>query len=170
MLRFLFPRLTDDQQRGAALFQALVAEARKPHWYVDGAVPDTLDGRFAMLATVVALATVRVERGPAGNIASASLTERFIEAMDAEHRQLGISDPSLGKTVRKLVAGLARRVDLWRGMIGGESDWSAATQASVFGDRAEAAEGLRHCRDALQSLWSRLDRAPDEALARGEIG
>ena len=43
-------------------------------------MPDTIDGRFAMLATVVALVIVRLEisRG-FGDAASVALTERFIE-------------------------------------------------------------------------------------------
>ena len=64
MLSFLFPRLTSSGAgRGSALFAALVGEARRPHWYVEGEVPDTLDGRFAVLSTMVAMATVRLERG-----------------------------------------------------------------------------------------------------------
>ena len=116
MLSFLFPRLTPSRaSRGSALFATLVGEARRPHWYVEGEVPDTLDGRFAVLATLVALATVRLERGDeTAQLESVGLAERFVEAMDAEHRELGIGDPTLGKTVRKLVGALARRVELWR--------------------------------------------------------
>src|SRR4028118_1674932 len=52
MLRHLFPRLTPAQSRGSALFEALVAEARREHWFVEGGVPDTIDGRSAGLGTV----------------------------------------------------------------------------------------------------------------------
>ena len=101
MPSFLFPRLTPSERRGSALFGTLTGEARRPHWYVEGQVPDTIDGRFAVLATIVALAIVRLEKG--GEIAKAeavALTERFVEAMDAEHRPLGIGDPGLGTHVR----------------------------------------------------------------------
>src|SRR5205814_4140658 len=101
--------------RGVALFDALTAEARESHWYVEGTVPDTLDGRFAVLATVVAMAIVRLEReGGSGIAASVALTERFVEVMESEHRELGLGDPTLGRTVRKLVGSLARRTELWR--------------------------------------------------------
>ena len=55
MLGFLFRGLTAQPARGEALFAAVTAEARRRSWYVDGAVPDTLDGRFAVLATIMAL-------------------------------------------------------------------------------------------------------------------
>ena len=50
--------------------------------------------------------------------ASVALTERFIHVMESEHRELGLGDPTLGKTVRKLVGMLARRTQLWRELPG----------------------------------------------------
>src|SRR3954454_9153419 len=133
MLGNLFRTLTAEPSRGAKLFAAATAEARKPHWYVDGAVPDTIDGRFAMLATIVALVIVRLEQlGEEGDAASVALTERFIEVMESEHRQMGLGDPKLGRTVRKLVSGVARRVELSRGAVD-SGDWAQTARASVYG-------------------------------------
>jgi cytochrome b pre-mRNA-processing protein 3 len=170
MLRNLFPGLTRAPSRGCALFEALVGEARRAHWFVDGKVPDTLDGRFAVLSTIVALATVRLERGGArAHEQAVAVAERFVEAMDAEHRQLGIGEPALGKTVRRLVGALARRVGLWRSAIDGTETWRATVAASLFpaGPPSEAA--AKHCNDALRDYWARLERSADEALAEGRI-
>ncbi|MEA3058125.1 MAG: cytochrome b pre-mRNA-processing protein 3 [Sphingomonadales bacterium] len=169
MLGFLFRTLTADPARGAALFAALTGEARKPHWYVEGAVPDTLDGRFAMLATVMALANVRLEQlGDEGNAASVALTERFIEVMESEHREMGLGDPKLGRTVRKLVGSLARRVALWRGATAGEREWSEAARESCYGDAAPA-EALDYSAAALRRLWTALAAAGLGALVEGRI-
>ena len=169
MLGFLFRTLTADPARGAALFAALTAEARKPHWYVEGAVPDTLDGRFAMLATVVALANVRLEQlGDEGNAASVALTERFIEVMESEHREMGLGDPKLGRTVRKLVGSVARRVALWRAATAGEREWSEAARESCYGDAAPAG-ALDHSAAALRRLWTALAAAGLGALVEGRI-
>ena len=171
MLSFLFPRLTPSESRGAALFEALVGTARQPHWYVEGQALDTIDGRFAVLATIVALATVRLERGGEGAQAAAvALTERFVEAMDAEHRQMGIGDPAVGKTVRKLVGALSRRVELWRQAIERGDGWEQAVSTSLFRETPPSAEALAHCESALHGLWARLEGASDEALAEGRIG
>jgi cytochrome b pre-mRNA-processing protein 3 len=170
MLRFLFPRLTPSPDRGRELFDSLVAEVRQPHWFVQGDVPDTLDGRFALLATVLALATVRLERGGVdAGAASVALAERFVEAMDVEHREMGIGDPSLGKHVRKLMTSLARRVELWRGVAEGEQDWRDAVRSSVYrGDVPKSA--VEHSEASLRSLWQRLESSSDEALAQGRLG
>ena len=171
MLRHLFPRLTPARHRGSALFEVLVGEARRPEWYVEGGVPDTLDGRFAVLATVVALTTVRLERGgPAAHEAAIGLAERFVEAMDAEHRQLGIGEPGLGKKVRRLVGALARRVEQWRGAVDGGGEWRAAVAASLFPAGPPSPAAVDRCDSALRDLWLRLERADEPALAEGTIG
>lgn len=169
MLRRLFARLTERADRGAALFEALVVEARRPHWFVEGAVPDSVDGRFAMLATVVALATVRLESvSDDARLASVALTERFIAAMDAEHRQMGVSDPAIGKTVRKLVGALARRVALWRDDGSGEA-WRETAARSVYGDAPVSRCALDHTVAKLAVLKERLATASDADLIEGRI-
>ena len=169
MLSFLFPRLTPSgASRGSALFAALVGEARQTHWYIEGQVADTLDGRFAVLATMAALATVRLERGgEAARMEAVALAERFVEAMDAEHRELGIGDPALGRKVRKLVGALARRVELWRDAVDG-GRWDEVVAASLFRDAPDS-DAVAHCEAALRKIWAKLEAARDAALAEGTI-
>jgi cytochrome b pre-mRNA-processing protein 3 len=169
MLAFLFRGLTAEGQNGTALFDALTAEARRQGWYVGGDVPDTLDGRFAVLATVTALALVRLERdGKEGNRVSIALTERFVEVMESEHRELGLGDPTLGRVVRKLVGMLARRTELWRGATGGAADWNEATRASLYKEEVPE-EAIEHSSAAIRVLWQRLDRAGLEQLEKGKL-
>ncbi|MEO6432885.1 MAG: ubiquinol-cytochrome C chaperone family protein [Sphingomicrobium sp.] len=169
MLKFLFPRLTDDPARGAQGFAAITRLARNPAYFRDGGVPDTLDGRFALLASVTALALVRVEReGSAGEAASVALTERFIEAMEAEHRELGMSDPTLGKTIRKLVGALSGRVDAWRGAVAGDANWADVTRISLFKSPVEA-PALDRAAALLRSDWGRLDSTLIDSLMAGEV-
>ena len=166
MLSFLFRGLTADPARGAALFDAVTAQARRPAWYVEGGVPDTLDGRFALLATITALLLIRIEReGEAGNAASVALTERFIEVMESEHRELGLGDPTLGKTVRKLVGMLARRTELWRGA---NNDWIEATRESLYKGEV-AQEPLKHSAAGLRQLAQRFDAMSLAQLEQGRI-
>jgi cytochrome b pre-mRNA-processing protein 3 len=169
MLDFLFRRLTAEPQRGSALFAAVTRLSREPHWYVEGKVPDTLDGRFAVLATVTALVLVRLEReGERGNDASVALTERFIEVMESEHRELGLGDPTLGKTVRKLVGSLARRTGIWRSVANGQADWAEATQQSLYKTNI-CPDALAHSASALERLARKLDPTPLVEISEGNI-
>ena len=169
MLRRLFGRLTDRQPRGAELFGAVVAEARAPAWYRDGQVPDTIDGRFAVLSTVAALTIVRMESaGDPGRPASVALTERFVEAMDAEHRQLGLGDPSVGKKVRKLVGLLGERVEHWTRAVD-EADWTSAAKDSLYRSQTPSEAALQSSVERLRALWSRLHATPVDEIGEGRI-
>lgn len=169
MLNFLFPRLTADPARGAKSLEAITALARDPAFYRDGGVPDTLDGRFALLATITALALVRIEReGEAGNCLAVAMTERFIEVMEAEHRELGMSDPTLGKTVRKLVGSLSRRVDLWRSATAAEIPWNKAVASSLFKDAVPNCP-LDQTERRLRDCWARLEATSLGDLAKGQL-
>jgi len=169
MLSFLFRGLTAEGASGAALFEALTAEARQRPWYLEGEVSDTLDGRFALLATVTGLALVRLERdGEEGNRASVALTERFVEVMESEHRELGLGDPTLGKVIRKLVGMLGRRTGLWRAAVAREADWIETTRESVYKEEAPE-DAVAQVAEALRSLWERLDRATLDDLEQGKI-
>jgi cytochrome b pre-mRNA-processing protein 3 len=167
MLRFLFPRLTAEPARGTQLFAWVTEQTRAPHWYLDGAVEDSVDGRFAILATITALVSLRLERaGDSGTWASVALTERFVEVMESEHREMGLGDPKLGRTVRKLVGSLTRRIELWRGIIE-DGDWIEGASKSVAADSAPAPQA--HIASRLRQLWEQLEAASDTAIAKGEI-
>lgn len=169
MLNFLFPRLTPAGERGAEAFAAATAIARRPELYREGRVPDTIDGRFACLATILALLLVRIEHeGEAGNGLSVALTERFIAAMEAEHRELGLGDPALGRTVRKLVGRLSRRVDLWRPAVSEGGSWDAATRTSLYADDPGAA-ALGFAATRLRALWILFAAADLADIAGGEM-
>jgi len=168
MLDFLFRRLTAETRGGAALFAAATAEARQPHWFREGRVPDTLDGRFAVLCTIVAMVLVRLERdGEASDPLSVALTERFIEVMESEHRELGLGDPTLGRTVRKLVGSLSCRTDLWR-QAEVTGDWRSGARASLYKNEP-ASDAVEHGAAALKAFWSRLDAADLSTLAEGKF-
>ncbi|MEO6198707.1 MAG: ubiquinol-cytochrome C chaperone family protein [Sphingomicrobium sp.] len=169
MLGFLFPRLTPAAERGAEAFNAVTAIARRPAFYRAGAVPDTIDGRFALLTTVLALMLVRIEReGEAGNPLSVAVTERFIAAMEAEHRELGLGDPTLGKTVRKLVGALARRVDRWRTAISSGGDWTEAVRASLYQGNPEPC-AVTCAAAQLRTIWSMFADADLTQIAKGDL-
>lgn len=170
MLFKLFRRLTGDSPVDARrLFAMLTAIAREPHWYVDGGVPDTIDGRFAVLASVTALALVRLEaEGKDGDPLSAALTGRFAEVMDSEHRELGLGEPTLGKTVLKLVGALARRVDLWRSVEPGPTAWADAAKRSLQLDGASEI-AAHHSADSLAALHTAFAKMSIVSLSEGEM-
>ena len=170
MFRALFARLTGDPHRGQALFDAVVAETRPIDWFTDGGVPDTVDGRFALLSTVVALTIVRLEQlGEEGRAASAALTERFVDTLDVELREMGLGDPTLGKQVRKLVGALGAKVERWRTIVEGDSPWGDEVRASLLLPPDVLPSAIQHDEARLRTLWTRLDASSLESISTGKI-
>ena len=63
-LRKLFKSEPDPREARRPLWNAIVATARQPHWYSEGGVPDTLDGRFDMISLILALVLHRIDEDP----------------------------------------------------------------------------------------------------------
>ena len=169
-MRWPFSR-RDKQTSGAALYAAIVAEMRRPDYYRAAGVPDTMDGRFALLATLLALTDIRLGQGGAvATDRAPRLAECFIADMDVQMREEGFGDPSLGKQVRMMVGSLASRVERWQNVIERGADWHEAIAASLYRDRppgeAEVAAGEAMIRD----YWARIEASADEALVKGRIG
>jgi cytochrome b pre-mRNA-processing protein 3 len=97
------------------LYRAIVARGRDPAWYREGRVPDTIDGRFDMIAAILALVLLRLEaEGAAGRDPSVLLTELFIDYMDGTLRQIGIGDYVVGKHVGRMMSALGGRLAAFR--------------------------------------------------------
>ncbi len=97
------------------LYRAIVERGRDTQWYAAGGVPDTQDGRFDMIAAILALALLRIEaEGRTYASESALLAELFIDDMDGQLRQLGIGDIVVGKHIGKMLGALGGRLDAYR--------------------------------------------------------
>ena len=169
-MRTLFNQWRTPKGQAEPLYAALVGEARRPAWYVEGAVPDTLDGRFAVLASLVALAILRLEEGGENAVrGSVALTESFIADMDAQMREEGFGDPSIGKQVRSMVGALAARVERWRHARAGETDWADAVRFSIYRDEAPAENAATFSGEALRRVDEGMAGASDESLMKGVL-
>ena len=151
--------------RWAPLYAAIVAAGRDPGWYCEGAVPDTIDGRFDMVAAVTALVLLRLEAlGEKGREPSILLTELFIDDMDAALRQIGIGDYVVGKHVGRMMAALGGRLAAFRA-----GDFEAATRRNIFHDSPPSDEALAVVVGRLERFAEALDGIGLEALAGGAL-
>jgi len=171
-MRSLMAMLRPKGADAGALYNAVVAEARRPAWYREGAVEDTMDGRFAVLSTLAALAILRLEDGDEEAVRhSVALTESFIADMDAQMREEGFGDPSIGKQVRMLVGALATRVDWWRRARNGEMEWSDAVRFSIYRDAPPLAEAaVTFSSEALRRFNEGLAGFGDDEVIGGRVG
>ncbi len=97
------------------LYAAVVARARAPEWYLEGQVADSMDGRFEVLALIMALTLIRIEHdGQEGALPSVRLAERFVTDMDGQMRETGFGDLVVGKQVSKAMGALGGRLGAYR--------------------------------------------------------
>jgi cytochrome b pre-mRNA-processing protein 3 len=167
----LLSRLFGDRRERSALrplYDALVAAAREPAWYREGGVPDTLEGRFDMVATILALALLRLEaEGDRAKAESVALTEIFIDDMDGTLRQMGIGDFVVGKHVGKLVGALGGRLGALREALPGGSALEPAVRRNVFRDGPASDAQVEWVAMRLRRLHERLAATAMEPLLAG---
>lgn len=144
------------------LYAAIVAEARRPEWYVEGAVPDTLDGRFDMVALVLSLLLLRLEEVTGGNVRhpaaqlSADLADRFIADMEANLREDGISDQAVPRHLGQMMAALGGRLGAYRAARGDAEAMAVALQRNLYRGADVPAAAVAHMVEASRRLSGRL--------------
>lgn len=165
-LKTLFRR---DEGRDALvpLYNAVVAEARNPVWYLDGKLPDTVDHRFEMVAALTAMAILRLDRaGDAGKVNAVMLTELFVDDMDGQLRQEGIGDIVVGKHIGKMMASLGGRIAAYREGLEGDGLDDALVRNLYRGERPDEA-ALAYTQGRFRAHWSSLLGRPDDVLLNG---
>ncbi len=155
----------------SALYQAVVARGREAHWYEAGGVPDTVNGRFDMIASVLAIVLLRMEAEPAAAEPSARLIECFVDDMDGQLRQIGIGDVVVGKRMGKMMGLLGGRLGAYReGMMdpsGGA--FEDALLRNLYRGETPGDEGLAHSAAELRRLHAALAGIELDALLAGRL-
>lgn len=167
LLQRLFSPAPDQRRQLRPLWSWVVATARDPAWYRDCGAADTLEGRFDMVSTVLAVVMLRMERTPALARLTGPLTEIFVEEMDGQMRQSGVGDLMVGKQIGKLMASLGGRVGAYRAALaadGGELEQAILRNVTLADENRAGAAATR-----LRALWERLRATGDETLMAGDL-
>ncbi len=106
MLGF-FNRDRKMKNRGHKLFTYVVEQARKPEFYRQWGVADSLDGRFDLIILHLSLLIDRLEGDKDGQnrqmaILIRTLQEALFDNMDMSLREMGVGDMSVGKKVKAM--------------------------------------------------------------------
>lgn len=168
-MSFLKHIFGDKKERAALapLYGKIVARGRDPYWYREGGVPDTLDGRFDMIAAITALVLLRLEAlGGEAKRPAVLLTEIFIDDMDATLRQIGIGDYVVGKHVGRMMSALGGRLAAFRGA---EGDFAEAVRRNVFHESAPTEEAVTRVSGRLQTFDEALRRTSLDELLAGAL-
>lgn len=110
LFRRLFGR-SGDLRAATDLYARIVAQARRPEFYGALGVPDTLDGRFDMVALHLFLVMHRLKgQGTAADARSRRLFEVVTSDFERSLRELGVGDQGIARRVTAMVGGVKGRL------------------------------------------------------------
>jgi len=158
----------NDNEAVRPLYNAVVAHGRQQHWYVEGGVADTIDGRFEMIAATLALVIARLELEPDQRQSVAWLVELFVDDMEDQLREIGIGDMVVGKHVGRMMGALGGRIGAYReGLRAGT--FEAALVRNLYRGAEPEAEHLEHTAERLRAFYLALHAAPADAVVAGKL-
>ncbi|MFN3619878.1 ubiquinol-cytochrome C chaperone family protein [Sphingorhabdus sp.] len=150
------------------LYNQIVAKAREPHWYVEGQVPDSLDGRFDMVAAILSLVLLRLEESKAHALDMARLTEVFVDDMDGQLREVGIGDMIVGKHIGQIMSAVGGRLGALRTAMDDHNALDDAIVRNIYRSTAPAPEALSHTREGLLNVERALASQLPDILVEGD--
>jgi cytochrome b pre-mRNA-processing protein 3 len=152
----------DRRQVARSLYGSSVTAARASVFYAQWGVPDTLQGRFEMIALHVALVLRRLgAEGGEGRRLGIALTEAFVVDLDDGMRELTFGDLAVPREIKRATAALFDRHTAYLAALAAPSDMSldAALEIQLAylapGGRVDGrrlSEYVKRCAGALDAL------------------
>lgn len=148
----------------------IVERARQPLFYAGWGVPDTLDGRFELLALHAFLVLNRLKRD---HDATADFAQALFDAMfadlDRALREMGVGDLGVGRRVREMAAGFYGRIAAYEKGLADAPALEAALRRNLYGTTAASEAQLARAAAYVRRQAAALRAQPAAALMAGEI-
>jgi cytochrome b pre-mRNA-processing protein 3 len=129
-----------------------------------------VDGRFDMIATLLSLVLIRLEReGDATRTECTLLTEAFIADMDGNIRQLGTGDVVVGKHIGKMVGALGGRLGSFRQALEAGEGLEGPVRRNVFHDTPPSDGAVGAVAARMKSFHDGLGALHTQDILRGSL-
>ncbi|TMJ15664.1 MAG: ubiquinol-cytochrome C chaperone [Alphaproteobacteria bacterium] len=134
-----------ERERLRPLYDAVVAAGRAPVWYRDGEVPDSVEGRFEMIAATLSLVLLRLE-------ADGEATRRDSVFV-------------VGKHIGKIMGAVGGRLGVFRGA--GSLD--EPVRHNIFRNAPPSEAAVAKVAKRLEAFRAALAALPSETLLNGNV-
>jgi cytochrome b pre-mRNA-processing protein 3 len=164
--------LRQRKQRREAVMAAwnrIVARGRDPGLFAAWAVPDTLDGRFEMLALHAFLVLNRLKRNAAAKDFAQILFDTMFADLDRGVREMGATDIGVGRRVKAMARGFYGRIAAYEKGLGDEAELHAALRRNLFGTVEPRPEHVAGAARYLRDQAAALAAAPVDTFLMGEV-
>lgn len=152
-----------------ALYGAIVAAARNPAFYGEWGVPDTLDGRFELIALHAFLAIRRLRQSGDNAAFAQALFDTMFADLDRNLREMGVGDLSVGRQVKTMAKAFYGRVVAYERGLAGSDNLDDALRRNLFGTVVPDAKQIAAAAAYVRRQAQALDAAPVDSLLAGEL-
>jgi cytochrome b pre-mRNA-processing protein 3 len=170
MLKSLFGT-PDGLRAGETLYFQAVEQARQPFFYTDLNVPDTVDGRFDMIATHVFLILHRLKAGgDRTQTTSQALFDAMFSDMDRGLREMGAGDLGVGRRVKTMANAFYGRVAAYdQGLEPGDTSLTDAVLRNVFRSDEKEREAAKRFAAYISAQSAALSAQDLDSLLAGNV-
>jgi len=165
-------RRNPNQASIAALYGAIVAQARRPAFYDRCGVPDTALGRFDMVVLHCALLLRRLRAADAAAQAlGQGVFDAFCRDMDDNLREMGVSDVGVPREMRKLAEAFYGRARAYDAALDADGDaaLAAALTRNLYADAAPLPVAVAALTAYVRAATRMLAAEDDAAIAGGAV-
>jgi cytochrome b pre-mRNA-processing protein 3 len=171
MILRLFGRAPRQATTGA-LYGAIVAQSRRPLFYSDYGVPDTVDGRFDLIVLHQALLGRRLAR-EADHLRALvqDVFDMFCRDLDDNLREMGVGDLTVPKEMQRFAAAYYGRVAAYdQALDAGDGDALARALArNVLAEAGEPSVKARRLAAYVTAALAGLDAVAAESFIQGRL-
>jgi cytochrome b pre-mRNA-processing protein 3 len=164
-----FFRPTPRREAAYRLYTDTVEAARAPGFYARLGVPDTLDGRFELIALHVALVLRRLKDDATAKDFAQEVFDAMFADLDRALREMGTGDLSVGKQVKRMAAGFYGRVRAYERGLAGEEDLGEALRRNLYGTATPEPAQLAAMAGWTRAAAAALGEQNVAALAAGKV-
>lgn len=168
-------RTPPEQTAAVTLHTRIVAAARAPALYREGGVPDTVDGRFDLIALHAFLLFHRLSGAEGWQPVGDRLADRLMADMDRSLREMGVGDMSVGKKMKTVATAFYGRLDAYWGALADTAPGALADALARNVYRAdpasapEAAAAARRLAHYARGQVAALAEQPTARLLTGDV-
>jgi cytochrome b pre-mRNA-processing protein 3 len=170
MILGLFGRRSRNAAIVERLYEAVADASRRPEFYRDLGVPDTVEGRFEMLTLHAHLAVRRLRAlpDPASDLAQ-DLVDTIFAHFDAALRELGVGDISVPKRMKTMASAFLGRSKAYEEALSTGSGLTTVLSRNVFGNAPGHAQAPESLNAYVVSAISCMDGLGLEDFVEGRI-
>ncbi len=153
------------------LYGSVVAQARRPEFYANYGVPDSVDGRFELVALHAFLLFQRLkDQGAKSAAVSQAVYDIMFRDMDASVRELGAGDLGVGKRVKYMTEAMGGRTKAYEaGLAGGSGDLEAALRRNLFGTVEPTGDSITRMTEYMRGAKAKLASQSIDAMMKGTV-